>query len=392
MEFEQIIKRIDWLDEERRKDKITITALEERLAALDGELKQANKRIKVLDTASSQHTTTKGRIEELDGVLAQQRTDFAKTLQAFEKRQAEAQKEIDKRYQIQFSGIDKKLDELAKLKEAVAELLREDKGRIEEDVRRSRQLSEWETRMKEMVGTVDAAQRNIQTLDEARRQESKRVADLQGEINAARKRSDELREKTDLFNDSIRRLETRLNELIAGEAERRQIQTTFVETQTRTQVERDRAWKDWEVRFVALQKQAELIDTQLQSWDSAQRAVKRAQETYEEITQKFERRINEITEMQRLAEDRFRQEWVTFKSDDQKRWTGYTLAQEEARKDTLGNVGKIDERVTGLEDLTQTHQDVLQQTKEAMEQMLQAILAQIHELLSAYDRIMGSTK
>ena len=34
---------------------------------------------------------------------------------------------------------------------------------------------------------------------------------------------------------------------------------------------------------------------------------------------RFERRINEITEMERLTEERFRQEWVTFKADDQKR-------------------------------------------------------------------------
>ena len=125
-------------------------------------------------------------------------------------------------------------------------------------------------------------------------------------------------------------------------------------------------------------------------WDAAQRAVKRAQETYEEIVQKFDRRINEITEMQRLAEDRFRQEWVSFKSDDQKRWTSYTLSQDEVHKDSRGNVDKIQERVTSLEDLVQTQQDVLQQTKEANEQLFQGMLAQIHELLSAYERIMGT--
>jgi len=125
-------------------------------------------------------------------------------------------------------------------------------------------------------------------------------------------------------------------------------------------------------------------------WDSAQRAVKHAQEVYEEIVQKFDRRINEITEMQRLAEDRFRQEWVSFKSDDQKRWTSYTLSQDELHKDTRGGLDKIEARVTSMEDLVQTQQDVLQQTKEANEQLFQGMLAQIHELLSAYERIMGN--
>ena len=34
MDFEQIVKRLQWLDEEHRKDKAAIIALEERIAAL----------------------------------------------------------------------------------------------------------------------------------------------------------------------------------------------------------------------------------------------------------------------------------------------------------------------------------------------------------------------
>jgi hypothetical protein len=94
--------------------------------------------------------------------------------------------------------------------------------------------------------------------------------------------------------------------------------------------------------------------------------------------------------MQRLAEDRFRQEWVTFKADDQKRWTSFTLSQDETHKDTRGGLAKVEERLTALEDLTQTQQDVLQQTKDANEQLFQGMLAQLHELLSAYERIMST--
>jgi chromosome segregation ATPase len=201
---------------------------------------------------------------------------------------------------------------------------------------------------------------------------------------------DEVREKNDLFTDDIRRIETRLNEIIASEAERRQAQTNFIETQALSQVERDHTWKELEERLGTLHKQTETMDRHLQDWDSNQRALKRAQETYEEMAQKFERRINEITEMQRLAEDRFRQEWVTFKADDQKRWTSYTISQDEIRKDVRTGVEKLEERFTVLEDLAQTQQDVLQQTKDANEQLFQGMLAQIHELLSAYERIMST--
>jgi chromosome segregation ATPase len=390
MEFEQIIKRLDWLDEEHRKDKSTIETLTQRASGLEGDLKAANKKIKELTTQMSHLSSSAARIEQYDTALTQQRTELVKYIDDLDKKRQDQQPEIDKRYQIQFDGINKSVADLRKTKEVIAEIKHELKAWAVEETRLSKLSADWEMRMQAMVKTVEDVQRAQKATEEPRRQDAKRLAALQGELSAARKRLDESREKNDLFTDSIRRIETRLNEILTNEAERRQAQANFIETQALSQVERDRTWKEWEERLNALRKQSETMDRNQQEWDVAQRTIKRTQETYEEIVQKFERRINEITEMQRLAEDRFRQEWVTFKADDQKRWTSFTLSQEETHKDTRGGLAKVEERLTALEDLTQTQQDVLQQTKDANEQLFQGMLAQLHELLSAYERIMST--
>ena len=390
MEFEQIIKRLDWLDDEHRKDKSIIDSLTQRANNLEGDLKAANKKIKELTTQLSHLSTANARIEQYDTALAQQRTDIVNYIDDLDKKHQEQLPDIEKRLQTPFVGINKSISDLRKIKEPIAEIKRELKALADEEPRRNKLNAEWEMRMQAMVKTVEEVQRALKATEEPRRQDAKRLADLQGELSAARRRLDESREKSDLFADSIRRIETRLNEILMNEAERRQAQANFIETQARAQVERDRTWKEWEERLNSLGKQSESIDRGLQNWEVAQRSIKHAQETYEEIVQKFERRINEITEMQRLAEDRFRQEWVTFKADDQKRWTSFTLSQDETHKDTRGGLAIIEERLTSLEDLTQNQQDVLQQTKDANEQLFQGMLAQIHELLSAYERIMST--
>jgi chromosome segregation ATPase len=391
MEFEQIIKRLDWLDEEHRKDKSTIENLIQRASNLEGDLKAANKKIKELTTQISHLSTAPARIELFDTALAQQRTDIVSYIDDLDKKRQDQLPDIEKRIQNQFDGITKSVADLRKIKEPITEIKRELKALADEEPRRNKRIADWEMRMQAMVKTVEDVQHAQKATEEPRRQDAKRLADLQGELSAARKRLDESREKNDLFTDSIRRIETRLNEILVNEAERRQAQANFIETQALSQVERDRTWKEWEERVNSLRKLSETMDRNLQDWEAAQRAIKRTQETYEEIVQKFERRINEITEMQRLAEDRFRQEWVTFKADDQKRWTSFTLSQDETHKDTRGGLAKIEERLTALEDLTQTQQDVLQQTKDANEQLFQGMLAQLHELLSAYGRIMSTT-
>jgi len=389
MEFEQIIKRLDWLDDEHRKYKETIDILTQQISNLEGDLKTSNKKIKELTNQISKLSSLPARIEQNDTALTNQRTDLLKYIDDQDKKRQDNLLEIDKRYQFQFDSLTRSITDLQKLKDPIADFRRELKIHADEEARRGKLIAEWEMRMQDMVQAVEEVQLAQKLTEEPRRQDSKRLADLQGELSAARKRLDESRQKTDLFSDNIRRIDTRLNEILTSEAERRQAQTTFIETQSRLQVERDHAWKEWQGSLETINKQSGIMDRYFQDWGVVQRTVKRAQETYEEIVQKFERRINEITEMQRLAEDRFRQEWVTFKADDQKRWTSFTLSQDETHKDTRSVFIKLEERLTALEDLTQTQQDVLQQTKDANQQMFQGMLAQIHELLSAYERIMS---
>ena len=99
-----------------------------------------------------------------------------------------------------------------------------------------------------------------------------------------------------------------------------------------------------------------------------------------------------MAEIQRLSEERFRQEWVTFKADDQKRWTNYTLTQEEQRGEVSRQNEKLNDRVTQLEDSLQEIQDLLRQMNEQTEKRLQSLLAVAHDWVSAYERSTGRSR
>ena len=105
MEFEQILKRLDWLDEEHRKDKSTVDALVQRASNLEGDLKTANKKIKELNTQITRLSTAPARIEQFDNALAKQRIEIINYIDELDKKHLDQLPEIDKRYQIQFEGI-----------------------------------------------------------------------------------------------------------------------------------------------------------------------------------------------------------------------------------------------------------------------------------------------
>ena len=50
MDLEQLNNRVDWLDDERRKDKLAIATLEERLANLESNLPPLGQQIKEINT------------------------------------------------------------------------------------------------------------------------------------------------------------------------------------------------------------------------------------------------------------------------------------------------------------------------------------------------------
>jgi flagellar motor component MotA len=130
----------------------------------------------------------------------------------------------------------------------------------------------------------------------------------------------------------------------------------------------------------------------MQSLEATHRAVKRSQEAFDDITQRFERRVNEITEMQRLTEERFRQEWVTFKADDQKRWTNYTLTQEEQQRENTRQFEKMIERLVTLEDSTQEVRDMLQEVVQETHARLQVLRAAFNETAEEFERSFGHNR
>jgi chromosome segregation ATPase len=393
MEFEQLVKRLEWLDEEHRKTRTSLLTLEERMAALESNIEVVAKQIKPLDKRIADVASTAARLDQFDAIFAKQREDMSKALEEIEKKQQRRESETAKRHQQDLEPITKAMGELRNTIESEFPPIKRDiKARIVEETRLQQEIKELKPPIDEAVRIAHDATLNQRVFEESRKQEAKRVADLQGELTAVRVRIDEARAKADLNADGWKNMDNRIKELLASEAERKAAQITFIDQQSIAHMDRERSIKEWKEKFDAVKQQTQTVETQIQALEEMMRNAKRAQETYNELNVKLERRINEVTEMQRLAEERLRQEWVTFKADDQKRWTGYTLSHDEGSKDVRRTVQKLEERIRALDESTQMMQDQLHQTADATESQLQELMNVAHEWLSAYERIMGHGK
>ena len=392
MDFEQIVKRLQWLDEEHRKDKAAIIELEERIAAYEGDISAVAKQVKPLEKQIAALEPTSGRIDQFEVIVAKQREEMKAALDELEKKYLKREKDLIAQHQKDLEPFNKEIDKLKKLLTEIAPIKRELKTRATEETRLHQEIKELRPPIDEAKRAAEEASRVQRVFDENRKQDMKRIADLQGELTAMRKRIDDASTRADSGKDTVKHLESRIKELMVSETDRKAAQTEFIEKQSIAQLDRDRAYKEWSNSYTEFQKQIEKLDSQTLELEETLRSAKRAQETYNELNTKLERRINEVTEMQRLAEDRLRQEWVTFRADDQKRWTGYTLSQDEGVKDLRKSLDKLNERISTLSEAHQITQDQLHQTTDATEGQLQELMNVAHEWLSAYERIMGHGK
>ena len=392
MDFEQIVKRLQWLDEEHRKDKAAIIELEERIAAYEGNLDTVAKQVKPLEKQIAGLTPNSARIDQFEAIVARQREEWKEALDELDKKYQKREKELLAQRQKDLEPFYKEIEDLKKSLTEIPPIKRELKSHTTTESRLQIEIDKLKPPIEEAKRAAEDATRVQRVFDENRKQDMKRIADLQGELTALRKRIDEVRVKADSGTDTVRHLENRFKELLVSEAERKAQQTEFIEKQSVAHLDRERIYKEWNASHADFEKQVEKLETQSQALEETLRSAKRAQETYNELNTKLERRINEVTEMQRLAEDRLRQEWVTFKADDQKRWTGYTLSQDEGGKDVRKTMEKLDDRITALDESFQVTQDKLEQTTDATEQQLQELMNVVHEWLSAYERIMGHGK
>jgi chromosome segregation ATPase len=392
MELDQINKQVSWLDEERRKDKLKIGTLEERINQLEAKLTTAEHKQVEQESNLNRFTTHLTKFDEIDESILTLRIDQKQQLEILEKQIRKREEDAEKIRQADIRSLSNQIVEARKEVESLTEIRRNLKNRVEEELRLSRLIDELRNRFDSSSHNEEEYIHAIRVLEDGRRQDTKRITDLAGEGSAVRKRTDEFGSKIELAHSALKKLETRMSELSSVETERRQALNNFLESQALKDVERERVWKDWQTRFTQIGSQASELEASIQSLETTQRTVARSQQAVDEITAKLERRSNEITEVQRLSEERFRQEWATFKADDQKRWTNYILTMEEQRNESQRLTEKLADRVTNIEDDIQEVKDIIAQANELTEKRLQNMLAMAHEFVSSYERSLGRAR
>ena len=329
LNLQQAARMIEWLDDQRRQDKRTITALEQNLGAQEQVIEALQKRLNALEAELDTHKRAFVQSDDSSEIIAEVAGEVRKMIDNQNARRLEAERELERRNENAREALGK---EISSQKERLGQL--EANQREVEPLKAARQrlesnLRALQQRVEEHHRLLEEPEKRFQFLEEQHRQEGRRLAEVENQLPELRKLLELIRPKITLLEDLSVRTERRLQEMYVAESERREEVQQFIAQQERIEQAREAQQAEWVNQFQDQTERMEGSLSQFAIWADTHREMRQLISEFERVSEGLERRINELAEIQRLSEERFRKEWNDWASAEQQRWKQFTLSTDE---------------------------------------------------------------
>jgi chromosome segregation ATPase len=385
MDINQAARMIEWLDEERRRDKTTIATLEERLSQQQEFIETLQRRLNSIEsdqTVMRNQFVPNGRDLDLQEAV---RKELRQMVEQVEAKRLTAEREAERRAEIQRDNIMRTIREVEERLGSVARQTGEMPVLQMDRERFGSAISILQQKVEDLFKKLEEPDRRLAFLEEQRRQDTRRVSELETEIPEIKKQIDSIRPKIALIEDLSIRNERRAQEITNSDRERREQIQQFIDQQTLMVQQRDSQIESLLKRFGDQDNVMQRNIERFESWEETHRAMKNIIDDFNRIGDRLERRINEVAEMQRLSEERFRQEWNNWRSDDQKRWKQFTLSNDEVWRGHDKDFERYVQRLEELAEALKPLHDSISRLWKLERDRAQLYRERYQALLSEYD-------
>ncbi|MFL7793865.1 MAG: hypothetical protein AB8I69_17100 [Anaerolineae bacterium] len=314
METTQMTQMLQWLEEERRKDKALVATLQEQVRHQEEQLSQQSAQVQDLVTKLTNIQNLIAKVTDFEETVSNYKSEILFELDRREGAQKKDKSETERLRKIEHEAI---IDHLGQLDKAIQVLPRYDealKARQTEDQRLSEGLQRIEATVRDLDKRSDDRVQAVTYLEEQRRADNRRITELEQDTTGLRKRVETLAAKLPLLEETIQKQKTRIDEAIQ---ETKKYEKPIEELRI-SDFQREQKMKQYLDQGEQVSKEMERILLQTQGFIEQQQAVKRTLDKAESFQARIEKRQNEVAEMQRLAEDRVKRQWEEWQNVQEK--------------------------------------------------------------------------
>ncbi len=352
MELTQATQMIKFLEEERRKDRSAIAVLQEQAKSQAEQLSQQTAQMQNLQTALTGLQGLISQVADFEHTVSSYKNEMVSLLEQREEARKKEQAEAARLRKIEMKGI---VDQLAELDKSIRVLPRYDedlKARQTEEQRLHEAIQRLETAVSDLSKRSDDRVQAVTYLEEQRRADNRRIAELEPDVSNLRRRIETVAAKLPLLEEKIQKYKPRIDEAIKQIKEFEKP----IEEMRVAEFRRDQAVKKYLEQGEQVQQEMEKLRTQTQRFLEQYQLNKRALEKLESFQVRQEKRQNEVAEMQRLAEDRVKRQWEEWQAERAKEAKKRQIIVDEQWKEQKKVNQKLARRIPPLEAQIEIHQ------------------------------------
>lgn len=376
---------VEWLEEQRMKDRKLLAAMHEQLAALETAQRQLLARVAEFEADLQKARAAAVQSTKVPDLLDQLRGEIGQLLDGVEQRRSKAEREAEKHRLQDRDLVNGQLADLLKRVEALR-VVDELAARKEGEMRLFQMAGDMRQRLDVVVRGDGERTAALASIQEQRRQDAKRMTDMYSELQQARRRVDELKARADVMQDVAVRSDARVGEMLGMETERHTKQAAWLEQQNLVQLERERGAREVQAALTASETLLREFSQRMDIYAESHREMQRTAQSFGDQTARLDRAVVEAREAQRLLTDRMLEEWNEFAAADQRKWNAHLLSRDEQWREHLNRHSVELARLAVVEQGARDAADLLRAFQKTDQTRLKALLEIVHEALSAYEQ------
>ena len=263
VEAGELLKRMEWFDEQRRKTARRLTEMEQKLQRQEGEVARRDERIEELErqlTAATQKIT---RLEEVDKRLNTIREELFEQIEQYDKRRILAEQEIDRLRRVEHESLSREIADTRKELPAIGRLQHDMELRIAEESRLANLIGTVQATMDPIRNQIAEWERSLAFLEEKEKQNSRSVADIQTQLLEISKRWDPINARIDVLANTLAKSESTRQDIIEAQLEQREIIKKWAEQIQIGEHERNKQLENW--RYL-LQEHKDTMEKYAREW------------------------------------------------------------------------------------------------------------------------------
>ncbi len=316
----EVIKRIEWMDEQRRKSARKLAELEQRFSLLERKLVGREERIQDLERKLASTTAQLARISEIDVQLAKFRDEMVELIEQYDRRRVQGEKEMDRLRRIEHETMVREISDVRQELPAIGRLEHEMELRLTEDSRLSNLIGTLQNSITPLRNQVAKWEQSLTFLEEKEKQNSQAVGENQTKLLEINKKWDPIDNRIDILANTLSKAESSRQDLVDAQIEQREIIKKWAEQIQIGEHERNKQLEKWRYEMNEQKDSLGQFSREWVNYSDQYQEAKLTLQTFSEWQKQIEAVQKELADLLKMELNRMQSRWDGFILKDEQKW------------------------------------------------------------------------